>query len=143
MKRKYWIGYAIYALILLFAFIFCNYILTYLKELMNKTFQPEPSFTLTIAVYVMLGILLGLEHLFMERKKEGKWRINLPKLLLLGIPSLTCVFPVIFYPLIHTLVSNEALLSLVQVIFGYALSSSFYKSPPKPLPVLENAQEQS
>ncbi len=137
-------GYAIYMVVLIFAFLLSNYILTYLQELTRKTFQPLPYFTFSIVLYVVLGALLGSEHLFIEIKKQGKWRINIPKLIFLGIPSLVCVFPILFYPLIHSLLNNPALISVIQVIFGYAVTSSFYKSSPEESPPhLEETQKQA
>ncbi|MEQ3338785.1 hypothetical protein [Clostridium butyricum] len=38
--------------------------------------------------FVILGVLLGLDKILVEREKIGKWKVNIPKVLFLGIPSL-------------------------------------------------------
>lgn len=92
-------------------------------------------------IFILLGTLLGLEKLLLEMRTEGKWRINLPKVILLGIPSLYFSFgivvmyycPIAFiqqtlgYPIQFFLQSEFNFLSIFQIILGYIIVTSFIK----------------
>ncbi|WP_128214131.1 hypothetical protein [Clostridium manihotivorum] len=106
----------------------------------EATFQILPSMLLVTLVFIGLGVLLGIERLAAERKKNGIWKINLPKLIFLGIPSLyfslgiflyyssiSFVRDIIAYPLDYFFNNNVNILSLFQVILGYVIISSFTK----------------
>lgn len=81
----------------------------------------------------IVGALLGLEVIISEFKKEGSWRINVPKLTLVGLPSfLIGFFPFIlfsefdFISRISTPLFNNS--GIFQLIFGFIVATSFYKS---------------
>lgn len=90
-----------------------------------------------------LGALLGIEHLITERRKTGRWKLNLPKTIFMVIPSLYLsvtyllyftVIGCIYNPLIGLLVSNRYgldIISVSQVLFGYFIITSFYKQSEK------------
>lgn len=72
-------------------------------------------------------------------RKDGKWRINIPRLILLGVPSLyfslgilILSFPITFirqtlsYPILYFLKCDD-ILSIFQVILGYIIITSFMK----------------
>ena len=83
---------------------------------------------------IILGILLGLERLVLERKKEGNWKVNLPKLILLGVPFLYLSLgaflyffcQMINYPIRFFMVEINYL-PIFQMIFGYVICTSFIK----------------
>ena len=45
-------------------------------------------FITPIILHIGFGVLLGLNHLLKEKAKVGKWRVNLSKLIIIGIPAL-------------------------------------------------------
>ncbi|MFT4146593.1 MAG: hypothetical protein QM644_19290 [Mobilitalea sp.] len=75
-----------------------------------------------------------------EFKQLGKWKINLPKLLLIGLPS---IFFAVNYEMlnagihsVYKLFASQILFSsagspifstVFQIIFGYVIATSFYK----------------
>lgn len=103
------------------------------------TNNPFLIFLGSIIIFIVLGLLLGLERLVAEMRKEGKWGINLPKIIFLGIPSLyfsigTFIYyycPIVFvqvtlcYPLRFFLQGN--FISVFQMILGYTICTSFIK----------------
>jgi hypothetical protein len=87
-------------------------------------------------IFMGLGILLGLEQLIKAMKQTGRWSINKEKIIILGIPSVYFTF----YYLIHFFVKFIAIkgslvlflmekpfLQVAAVIFGYVITTSFYK----------------
>lgn len=141
MKQKQWLKYLFYMVIMLIIVLLRVYITNLAKGYYSETFQMN-FFLLTIMVLinVMLGILLGLEHLIKEIKTEGTWKINIPKLTLLGIPTLYCsianfsiyspnkfLLYVFTKPLWSLLRYDINILSFFQLMFGYIIVTSFYK----------------
>jgi len=97
---------------------------------------------------IAIGFLLGAEHLFTEIKKEGRWKINLPKIILLGVPALyICLaelryipthwwetvynspISVILHPWMAICMNRyyAEYITLIEVILGYVIITSFYK----------------
>ncbi|SEW30417.1 hypothetical protein [[Clostridium] fimetarium] len=97
---------------------------------------------------IAIGFLLGGENLFIEIKKQGKWKINLPKVILLGLPALYISLAALGYIPIHWLATiyNSPIgvifhpwtvicmnicyaeyITLIEVILGYVIITSFYK----------------
>ena len=141
MKQKQWLKYLFYMAIILVTVSLRVYITKLAKGFYNETFQMNFYLLIIIVLINMtLGLLLGLEHLLKEIKAEGTWKINLPKLILLGLPSLYCSIAnfsiyspskFLFYffakPLWNLLSYDVNILSLFQLIFGYIIVTSFYK----------------
>ncbi len=142
-KLKSWLKYTIYFILLMF--------LIYLKMYFNKKFVDKDTFqfhyyalVISFIIGIGLGLLLGLEHFIGEMKKRGRWRINLPKLILVAVPcfyfSLSYVImasslplPIIntlFYPtiFIHRYFTGYEV--FLQLITGYILLTSFDKYHP-------------
>lgn len=46
-----------------------------------------PSALWRIVIFTLFGILIGLDYMIGEIKKEGTWKINLSKLIFIGLPS--------------------------------------------------------
>lgn len=89
MKQKQWLKYLFYMVIILIIVLLRVYITKLTKGYYSETYQMNfYLLTIMVLINVTLGLLLGLEHLIKEIKTEGTWKINLPKLILLGIPSL-------------------------------------------------------
>lgn len=143
MKIKHWVRYFIYITIILG--------LIFLKEninsIQNVYFKREFNvnylylFFGTLICFVT-GLLLGFEHFYMEIKKEGKWKLNLPKIILMGLPllylSLTNIIfysykvafvNIFYYPLIKSnlLMYGTSCVSLTQILLGFVIITSFHK----------------
>jgi len=98
--------------------------------------------TLHFLLYAISGGVMGLEHLLMESKKEGKWTICFLKLFIWGIPSFIIgfyaiiyyVLPIYGYPIwlspnLYSFIYCDFLVlqTVMQVLFGYTVITSFYK----------------
>jgi len=149
MKGKPWLRYL--ATVLLIAMI------VFLRAYVESVIETEDHMRLFgawkyiiygMVMCIAIGLLLGAEHLFGEIKKEGKWELNLPKIILLGLPALYLSLADIVYMPIHLLefVNNSPLgvifdpwiaiamnrcyteyITLIQVLLGYVVITSFYK----------------
>lgn len=141
MKSKSWIKYLVYTL-LFFGLIYLDRYIARLQSIyQSETFSPGVIyFVMSMIVKIFIGLSLGLEYIGDEMKKVGKWKINLPKIILMVIPSLYFSIPLFFY-----LIPNESLINILmkpafifaggdlafapvfQILFGYFLITSFYK----------------
>lgn len=139
MRKNKWILYSIYSVVLVFYIIFSSKILIFEKEQYQRTFNNLPLIIWSMIIFIVFGLLLGLEMLLLEMRKDGKWMINLPRLILLGAPSLyfssgililSCPIALIrrtiSYPILYFL-KYEDILSIFQVILGYIIITSFIK----------------
>ncbi len=102
MNYKIWLKYFIYILILIFVVSFGSFFLEQINADIEKSLNINPtSLNFIMAIYYgSIGGLFGLEFLYKEIKKEGKWKINYPKLIILGVPSLLISFNLM---IIHTM----------------------------------------
>ena len=139
MRKNNWLFYFIYSLILVSYSIFISNILIFEKEQSQRTYSSLSLIIWSMILFVVLGLLLGLEKFLYEMKKEGKWKINLPKLILLGVPSLyfslgifvlcipiTPIRQTLSYPIFY-LLKYDNIISIFQVILGYIIITSFIK----------------
>jgi hypothetical protein len=90
---------------------------------------------------VCIGLFLGLEHFINEIRKEGNWKVNLPKLILVGLPSLyfslTHIFMYSGIKLQENVIGAQIFyllryfsadyVILFQLISGYIITTSVYK----------------
>lgn len=94
MKSKAWLKYSAYILII-FGLIFLEcYVNPASEEGYYRQNVAPYYYLIPVVINIGIGFLLGLDHFFNERKKSGSWKINLPKIILMGIPSLYFAFPV-------------------------------------------------
>jgi hypothetical protein len=142
MKIKSWSKYFIYITLLI--------LLILLREYVEKLFSAsyyryeDPAFFYYAGISLLLGVgiglFLGLEHYIRELGKEGKWKINLPKLILVGLPSLyfsisnilffsnnQFVREIIAYPLLSLFRHSLNYISIFQIILGYVIITSCSK----------------
>ncbi|MCB2356765.1 hypothetical protein [Clostridium estertheticum] len=141
MKDKSWLKYFFVILIILFIVFSGQHILDGINRNAQETYNTHPYLQniLMIIFYGGIGLLLGLEHLIHEIKKEGTWIMNVPKFLLMGIPSLYFSLAVfiyysnnqlvqnISYPIGILLTSNQSFIWVFPLILGYSIITSFYK----------------
>jgi uncharacterized transporter YbjL len=90
-----------------------------------------------LVIDFLFGGILGWERFSKESNRPGKWLINLPRLVLIGLPSLVCSnvlllhdadIPVISGMIPGFLTQNSIFASFSQILFGYILLTSFYKT---------------
>lgn len=142
MKNKPWLKYLIYLLLILGLI----YIDGYLK-VQENIYQEETYglnyiyFVISIFTKISIGSLLGLEYLVDEMQKEGSWKINLPKMLFLVLPSLyfsisyfafyffieNPFYQVITYPIFIFIKNDLDFVYIFQLMLGYFLITSFFK----------------
>lgn len=142
MKLRTWLKYLAYILVII-AFMYLEQCgLIYLKNLREITINPYiyESNIITFIFCATIGFLIGLEYFFKEKRKKGRWKINLPRLVLMGLPSLYfSLYACIFYfpvPFIRNILSqpigffisnNMTFIVIFQLIFGYIVITSLYK----------------
>lgn len=138
MKSKLWVKYLIYiSLIFIIVFVEGNFS----KIVKNNYYRGYNPFIAMFAFYVGLGVILGLKRLILERKKEGDWKVNLPKLVLIGVPSLyfslgVFIFyynflPAFSFPIRVLVSSSSNFMTIFQTILGYTIITSFFKTNTK------------
>lgn len=141
MKRNPWLKYLIY-IVLIFVMI---YLRDYVGGLNAAYFKREFRInfylmTINLLILIIIGLLLGVEHFISETRKDGVWKINFPKIILLGLPSVYFSLTnfliyinneflrnIIAFPLMKLLMHGSGYVSLFQLILGYVIITSFYK----------------
>ena len=145
MKLKQWAKYLIYIVVIYFALVLRSHLLELQKLYVGQTyrftdFQPMMYLLAATVIVMLIGALLGLDQFLAQRKKVGKWRVNWPKLILLGVPSLvlSLYLFVFFTPFINALMPlyawvttyNYDFMAIFQLILGYVIITSFYREDP-------------
>lgn len=139
MKVKSWIKYLIYMCLILIVVFGGQHVFEVYKQNAERNFNFGFYYdsVLPIIFYGSVGLLLGLEHLICELRKEGAWVVNLPKIVLMGIPSLYFSLATIIYfsnipflssPFGGLLARSAIFINVFQVILGYTIITSFYKA---------------
>lgn len=136
MKIKNAKFYIIYSIIILLFIISSGYALRKLSTFAREAFQPLPLYRTSFTVLFLFGGILGLESLLNEKNKDGKWSLNLLKLIVLGLPSLLVIiwhwFPIIFGILLinarfPSIINHSIIYNLSVILFGWVLTTSIYK----------------
>lgn len=142
MKIKSWLKYLICILLICFLIILREYVGKLFSASYYRIEYPEIFYYGIINLFlgVSIGLFLGLEYLIKELGKEGTWKINLPKLILFGLPSLyfslspiwflshsEFIHEIIAYPLLYLFRYGSSYVSLFQVILGYVVITSLFK----------------
>ena len=99
------------------------------------TFSIQAVLILQFILYFIAGMIFGMEKLLSERKKIGRWRIGLTRLILVGVPTflmgiltiLTITFSFIPELLSLSFVNFNLFVNFMQMVFGYVIITSFYK----------------
>jgi len=133
MKNS-WLKYFIYILLIVVTVFIGNYFYQAISKNGNNPYFIN---IVLIIFYGGIGVILGLEQFICIKKKEGRWRINIPKLVLIGIPSLyfslylfiyySNILNVISSPIGVLLRSNINFINIFQLILGYTIITSFNK----------------
>jgi hypothetical protein len=141
MKLKSWLKNLVFILLLVGAV----FLQGYLQKLLQNDYVKSYKFNYLILTgftlaTVLIGVILGLDHIFNEKKKEGSWSVNVPKLVLMGIPSLYAsiiyylasvnnqtVYKIFVNPVFKFFGSSTLFITVFQIIFGYVIITAFYK----------------
>lgn len=74
-----------------------------------------------------IGMVLGLDKFLSELTKEGKWKFDITKLIILGIPSLIFSMQYLVLTFIQIPNSFTSVFTIANIVLGYTLISSLYK----------------
>lgn len=77
--------------------------------------------------YGGIGVVLGLDKFLIELKHEGKWKFDIMKLIILGIPSLIFSMPYLIITVIPLKTEFGNMFIISSIILGYTLVSSLSK----------------
>lgn len=140
MRKKLWLRYLIYILLLCLLTFLKEYVLNRIEYFFYRSWGAEGSYLLMILLpfifNVVIGLILGFEHLINERRKVGSWKINLPKVVLVGIPSLFFSLTYLIALINNSFVQNKLLvyarlgtnfIPIFQIILGYVAITCLYK----------------
>lgn len=75
-----------------------------------------------------IGFILGLDYNDIQSKKEKKLKINVSKLIILGLPSLVLAGPNIVSEFTSSMSLIESINIVSSIIYGHTLASSIFKS---------------
>lgn len=138
MRNKSWFKYLIY-IILLCIVIFIKDKITaslYIEYKKNASGNYYLLLIIPFLMNILIGMFIGLEHYVKEIKSEGTMGLNLPKFILMGVPSLvfslTYVFATIHNEFVQKALSilasnGTTFISVFQILLGYVIITSFDK----------------
>lgn len=128
MKSRFWGKYIIYLILIVTLYITGTLLLDshYNKAGITFMYNYWLITLIRIIFYGGIGAVLGLDRFLIELKREGKWKFDIPRLIILGIPSLIFSIP---YITILVPISNSFsnIFTISSIILGYTLISSPYK----------------
>lgn len=142
MKSKSWLRYFIYIFLIVLLMFLKRYLLTPIIEKESKTFLISPyHYLIPLIINAVIGFIVGFEHLISEIKNTGSWKINIPQVVLILIPSLYFSLTAMLYFIENEFVTNILLypanqliitgstsfVAIFQIILGYTLITCFYK----------------
>jgi hypothetical protein len=140
MNNKAWLKYVVYTVLIISLIFLKEYVARQFRLNFNETFQINFYFvTIAILINIGIGLLLGLEYLVSEIKKDGAWKVNLPKITLMGLPSLylsvtyfllynQSLQKIIAYPILNIITKyGTNFVPFFQLVLGYVVITSFYK----------------
>ena len=140
MKTKSWLKYFFIITAILLVVFGGNYFFGRYYSGNSETTLHFSPYIFEIAIYISIGVFLGLDHFLQEIKKIGHLKINIPKLIVLGMPSLYFsfylfvyfgigrYFPNVFtHPIAILLRNHTDFMHIFQLILGYTVITSLYK----------------
>ena len=141
MKNRPWVKYLLYLLLILALIYLDTYVVRQQALYQSQTFNIGLVYhVISMTIKIAIGLLLGLEYLTSEIKKEGKWKINLPKMALMVIPCLYFSITLFLYFIPNEFLMNILMkpafilfkgefrfTSIFQILLGYFFITSFYK----------------
>ncbi len=140
MRRKLWFKYFVYILLLCILIFLKEYVYGRIEYIYKRNWGAGGSYYLIIIIpfifNLVIGLLLGLEYFIKEKRKVGTWKIILPKVILVGLPSLLFSLTYLIASIDNTFVQNTLLMytrlgtgfvPIFQIILGYIAITCPYK----------------
>lgn len=142
MKKKNLVKYLAYILLIFGLLYLDSYILRQKAVYQKETFDVGLAYILmSMIIKIGVGAVLGLDYIFSEIKKVGSWKINLPKMILMVIPSLyfsmsffamyrfveNPIYKILVYPMFIFFENDSSFIIVSQLMLGYLFITSFYK----------------
>ena len=138
MRKKSWTKYAIYILLISVLIFAKEYVIGKLEYSYKRTWGGNGSYILLITIpfifNLVIGMFIGIDHFIKEIKKAGTWKINLPKIVLVGLPSLffSLTYHVAFINIVLIKLLSYATLGtnfipVFQIVLGYVFITCLYK----------------
>ena len=140
MKVHAWFKYLIYLILVCLLSMLRGYFGTLFKNwYFNDDFNMPFYAIIIFLLGVSIGLLIGMEQFLQVRRSPGVWKINLPKLIILGLPSLyvalfhiyiaigNSLISVIATPLIYIFRYGTTHVTVFQIILGYVIITSITK----------------
>jgi len=115
-----------------------GYLFNIIQNFAKSTGDPIGVYKLDGLILFLFGMALGFYSFYKERKKEGVWKVNIKRLIILGLPSLFVgSFIFIYYVNVRVLLDltdalapflSNSLIQFIGMVFsGFVLMTSFYK----------------
>jgi hypothetical protein len=125
--------YILHTIILLFYLYFAGLIITSLESYAKTIIDPRPLIIGKIIIFIILGCILGLEHLITECKKEGSWQIN-NKAMFSLVPILIILLAMFLWgcgliPFPMVLLKENIVIYFLPSLFGYQFITCIIKEP--------------
>ncbi len=128
VNKKFSVFYMVFAAFFLMAI---NKITQITKS--HETFSQIINRVSIYTIFFLLGVILSIDYLYNQKIKEGKWKINFPKLVLVALPCLILILArSLWYLGIYSLPeylasSTDVFYYAISTISGYMLFACFYK----------------
>lgn len=100
----------------------------------NKISFTKQSF-INFVTYGGVGAILGIDNLIKENSKEGKWRFDFKKLIIVGLPAFVLSMPVFWAIIIIICLKGKVdniimtiynFMIIFNIILGYVFITSIY-----------------
>lgn len=140
MKIKTYLKYLFIFLIILILLVTNTLITSHYNQITLRTFTIKPNLYLfQLFTNICTGLALGFDEFLHEYRKEGMLRINTPKFLCLGLPSLYFSLTNVamlsniqfiqenIYYFSNPILNSSNTVVIFQVVFGYSIITSIYK----------------
>lgn len=142
MKLKSIFKYLFFTILIFLMIAVRAYVARQLKSQFDAIYRMNFSLLfIETFINIVIGLLLGMENLFNEIKKDGVWKVNLSKIILMGVPSLYFSFAylvgycnnefiqktLLSYPIINLFEYDSSFITVSQIILGYIIITSFYR----------------
>lgn len=145
MKNKKTLYYSLFIIITL---LFVHLYMRVYVIMLNKWPFPHSGVMSTLTLFsfehfiallfnVIMGMLLGTEHIIKNIKIRGKWEIDIKKFFIIGIPSLLLSVEAIHFFLLNNILNKigmsvfyliaPAREPFFRILFGYTFITSLYK----------------
>lgn len=130
MKKNDWVKNTIYLILIVVLFWGGTAILSNHSKEIQMYYRPNLVLIILtkLTFFGGVGVVLGLDNFIVQLKKEGNLKFNIPKLVVIGLPSLILSIPYLwaaFVPFAMPFLDPISLAS--SIVLGYTFVSSIFK----------------